>query len=220
MGRTAEQRRRFRREGMADSGRQDRELYPIRHGAWVFATARRAAPAPVFAVATRWQAVLFTCTRCTRPWIRPPAVNPVMPPLSPARRLSLVVAAVTGGLMVAMIVEIMLARRGVEFTDALRGRVAGSSVRLHAALAWWAVTGVAFLASFVIAAVMSRLSWLYFRSLRGIAAAALALALAVIGNLAPLSAPGAATAHAIASLAAMLGALMMACFGAFFAVRR
>ncbi len=143
-----------------------------------------------------------------------------MPFQSPARRMSLVVAAVTGGVMVAMIVEIVLARRGVEFTGALRGALSGGGVRMHAALAWWAVTGAAFVASFVIAAVMSRVSWLYFRSLRGVAAAALALALAAIGNLAPLSAPGAATPQAIATLAAMLGALMMAWFGAFFAVRR
>lgn len=144
----------------------------------------------------------------------------MIPPHSPSRRLSLVVAAVTGGLMMAMIVEIVLARRGVEFTEALRGLFGGGSVRMHAALAWWAVTGVAFLASFVIAAVMSRVSWLYFRSLRGVAAAALALVLAGIGNLAPLSPPGAAAPHAIATLAAMLGALLMAWFGAFFAVRR
>src|SRR5262249_13621442 len=87
-------------------------------------------------------------------------------PLSPARRLSLFVAAMTGGVMVAMIVEIMLARRGVEFTGALRGLLGGGSVRMHAALAWWAITGVAFVASFAIAVVMSRVSWLYFRSLR------------------------------------------------------
>ncbi len=143
-----------------------------------------------------------------------------MPPLSPARRLSLTVAAIAGGVMVAMIVEIMLARRGVEFTGALRGLLGGGNVRMHAALAWWAITGVAFLASFAIAAVMSRVSWLYFRSLRWIAAAALVLALASIGDLAPLSAPGGAAAHALATLAAMLAAMMMAWFGAFFAVRR
>jgi hypothetical protein len=140
-------------------------------------------------------------------------------PLSPARRLSLFIAAMTGGVMVAMIVEIMLARRGVEFTGALRGLIGGGSVRLHAALAWWAITGVAFAASFAIAAVMSRVSWLYFRSLRWIAAAALALALASIGDLAPLSAPGLAVPHALATLAAMLAAMMMAWFGALFAVR-
>ena len=72
----------------------------------------------------------------------------------------------------------------------------------------------------MIAAVMSNVKWLYFRSLRWIAAAALAIVLGSIGNLAPLSTPGAAVAHAVASLAAMLGAFMMAWFGAFFAVRR
>lgn len=144
-----------------------------------------------------------------------------MPPQNPDRRLSLFVAAVTGGVMGAMIVEIMLAHRGVEFTDALRGALGGGA-RMSAAFAWWAVTGAAFVASFVIAAVLSRIStgsWLYFRSLRWIAAAALVLALASIGDLAPLSSPGAAARHAAATFTAMLAAMMMAWFGALFAVR-
>jgi hypothetical protein len=138
-----------------------------------------------------------------------------MPPLTPARRSALIIAAVTGGLIVAMIVEIMLARRGFEFAGALRS----GSVRLNAALAWWAVTGAAFLASFVIAAVISREIWHLLGSLRSFAVAPVVLALAGIGDLAPLSAPGAAVAHAIASLTALLAALLMAWFGAFFAVR-
>jgi hypothetical protein len=144
-----------------------------------------------------------------------------MPPQNPARRLSLFVAAVTGGVMGAMIVEIMLAHRGVEFTGALHGALGGGG-RMYAALAWWAVTGAAFVASFAIAAVLSRIStgsWLYFRSLGWIAAAALVLALASIGDLAPLSAPGAAARHAVATFTAMLAAMMMAWFGALFAVR-
>ena len=138
-----------------------------------------------------------------------------MPPLTPARRFALIVAAVTGGMIVAMIVEIMLARRGFEFTGALRS----GSVRLNAALAWWAVTGAAFVASFIIAAVISREIWHALRSLRSFAVAPVVLALAGIGDLAPLSAPGAAVAHATASLTALLAALLMAWFGAFFAMR-
>lgn len=142
-----------------------------------------------------------------------------MPPQNPARRLSLFVTAVTGGVMGAMIVEIMLAHRGVEFTDALHGVLGGGGVRMYAALAWWAVTGAAFVASFAIAAVLSRISWLYFRSLGWVAAAALVLALASIGDLAPLSSPGTAASHAVATFTAMLAAMMMAWFGALFAVR-
>jgi hypothetical protein len=135
-----------------------------------------------------------------------------------ALRHSLLIAAVAGALMVTMIVQIELARRGLELTGV--GRTLLHGRQIHAAVAWWAITGVAFLASFVIAAVMSRVSWLYLRSLRWVAAAALALALAALSDRAPLSAPGAASHQALAVFGAMLAATMMAWFGAFFAVRR
>jgi hypothetical protein len=139
---------------------------------------------------------------------------------SAAHRLSLLVAAVTVGVMVAMIVDIYLARRGMELTGAWQGLLRRGGTQMHAALAWWAITGAAFLASFVIAAMMSRFTWLYFRSLRWVAAAALVLALAAIGDEAPLAAPDAAGPHALATFAALVVAMMMAGFGAFFAVRR
>jgi hypothetical protein len=143
-----------------------------------------------------------------------------MPDLSAARRLSMLVAAVAGGIVTAMIVEILLARRGVELTSAWRGLLRGGGTQMHAALAWWSITGIAFLASFVIAATMSRVSWLYFRSLRWLAAGALALALAIIADAVPLAAPEAAGHNALATLAALLAATVMGGFGAFFAVRR
>ena len=136
-----------------------------------------------------------------------------------ALRHSLLIAAVAGGLMVAMIVEIELARRGLALTGVGQALLHGSR-QLNAALAWWAITGIAFVASFVIAAVTSRVTWLYLRSLRWVGAAALALALATLSDRAPLSAPGAAGHQALAILAALLAATMMAWFGAFFAVRR
>ena len=137
-----------------------------------------------------------------------------------ALRHSLLIAAVAGGMMVAMIVEITLARRGMELMGVWQALLRGGGRQLHAALAWWAITGIAFIASFAIAAVTSRISWLYFRSLRWVAAGVLALALATIANEAPLSAPGAAGAQALATFTALLAAMMMAWFGAFFAVRR
>ena len=122
--------------------------------------------------------------------------------------------------MAAMIVQIMLARRGVVLTGAWQGLMRGGGTPVHAALAWWAITGAAFLASFVIAATTSRFSWLYFRSLRWVAAGALVLALATIGDAIPLAAADAASRHALATLAALAVAMLMAGFGAFFAVRR
>jgi len=128
-------------------------------------------------------------------------------------RPAVLAAAVASGVTAAMIVEIMLEHRGVVLTAAWRGA-------MHAALAWWAITGGAFLASFVIAAVMSRFEWLYFRSLRWIAAAILVAALALVAAEAPLAASDAAGHHALATLAALLVAMLMASFGAFFALRR
>jgi predicted negative regulator of RcsB-dependent stress response len=119
-----------------------------------------------------------------------------------------------------MIVEIMLARRGLMLTGVGQGLMRGGGTQVHAALAWWAITGAAFVASFVIAMVTSRFTWLYFRSLRWAAAAALVLALAVIAGEIPLAEPDAATHHALATLTALLVAMLMAGFGAFFAVRQ
>ena len=136
-----------------------------------------------------------------------------------SRRPALLVVAIAGGVMTAMIVEIMLARRGLMLTGAWQGLTRGG-MQMHAAFAWWAITGAAFVASFAIAATASRVSWLYFRSLRWVAAAALVLALAMIGDAIPLAAADAATGHALASLAALTVAMLMAGFGAFFAVRQ
>src|SRR5262249_60655588 len=92
------------------------------------------------------------------------------------------VAAIGGGVVAAMIVEIRLAGRGLVLTGAWQGLMRGGGTPIHAALAWWAMTGAGFVASFVIALATSRFTWLYLRSLRWVAAAALVLALAAIGG--------------------------------------
>src|SRR5262249_48183603 len=131
---------------------------------------------------------------------------------SPSRRPALAVAAIAGGVTTAMIVEIMLARRGLLLTGALPGVMRDGGSPMHAALAWWAITGVAFVASFVIAATTSRVSWLYFRSLRWVAAPALVLGLAAIAGAIPLAAADAASRHALATLMALSVAMLMAGF--------
>ena len=142
-----------------------------------------------------------------------------MAPSSSLGRTVPAVAAIVGGVMVAMIVEIMLARRGIVLVGAWQGVFRGGGTPLHAALAWWAITGGAFVASFVLALAASRLSWLYFRSLRLVAVAGLVLVLATIGDLAPPVPAGVSGPHALATLAALAAAVLMASFGAFFAVR-
>jgi len=143
----------------------------------------------------------------------------IMPALSAPRRPFVLVAAMTAGVMTAMVVHIMLGRHGIELAGEWRGLLRGGG-QLHAAMAWWSITGAAFVASFIIAGVMSRFSWLYLRFLRAPAAAALALWLATLTDEIPVPAAGAAGNHALATLAALVVALMMAWFGAFFAVRR
>ena len=138
----------------------------------------------------------------------------------PSRRPILIVAAIAGGVIVAMLVQIGLARRGVVLANTWDGGMRGGGTQVHAALAWWAITGAAFVAGFAIAMVTSRVTWLYFRSLRWVAAAALVLALAAVGGEIPGVPAEAAGHHALATLTAMFVALLMAGFGAFFAVRR
>ncbi len=121
--------------------------------------------------------------------------------------------------MAAMIIDIMLARRGIGLVGAWQGILRSGGTPMHAALAWWAITGGAFVSGFITAMVASRLSWLYLRSLRWLAVCALTIGLAVIGDLAPPAAAGAADHQALATLAALAVAMVMAGFGAFFAVR-
>ncbi len=137
---------------------------------------------------------------------------------APVSRLLTLTAAMTGGVVMAMVVQIMLGRYGIALTGEWRN-LSGAGGHFRAALAWWAMAGAAFVASFLIAAVMSRFSWLYLRSLRGAALVALMFALATVGHGAAAPPAEVATAHAVATLAALLVAMMMAGFGAYFAVR-
>jgi hypothetical protein len=137
---------------------------------------------------------------------------------APTSRLVTLIAAMSGGVIVAMVVQIMLARYGIELTGVWRSLTANTGGHFRAALAWWAMAGAAFLASFLIGAVMSRFSWLYLRFLRVVAAAALAFGLASLGHGTAVPAE-VASAHALATLAAVMVAMMMAGFGAYFAVR-
>ncbi|HEY1543546.1 MAG TPA: hypothetical protein VGG01_14125 [Xanthobacteraceae bacterium] len=134
------------------------------------------------------------------------------------RRAALVAASVGGGVIVAMIIDIMLARRGIGLLGAWQG-VLHSGTPVHAALAWWAITGGAFVSGFIIALVASRISWLYLRSLRWVVVVAVTIGLSAITDLAPRAAADAAGHQAVATLAALAVAMVMAGFGAFFAVR-
>jgi len=142
-----------------------------------------------------------------------------LPKTNVMRRAALAAAAVVGGVLVAMIIDIMLARRGMRLVSAWQGVVRDGGTPLHGALAWWGIMTGAFAAGLIIALVASRISWVYLRSLRWVAVCALAIGLAVIGDLAPPAAADAAGHEALLTLAALTVAMVMAGFGAFFAVR-
>jgi hypothetical protein len=143
-----------------------------------------------------------------------------MPTTNSMHRAALVAAAAVGGAMVAMIIDIMLARRGIGLVGAWQGIVRSGGTPLRAAVAWWVITVASFVAGLVIAAVASRFSWLYLRSLRWVVVCVLTIGLAMIGDLAPPTEAAAATHQALVTLGALTIALVMAGFGAFFAVRR
>jgi hypothetical protein len=130
-----------------------------------------------------------------------------------------IVAAIAGGVIVAMIVQTWLARRGIVLASSWDGGMRGRGTQAHAALAWWVPAIAAFVAGFLIAVATSRFTWLYLRSLRWVAGAGLVLALAAIAGAIPPVAAEAAGHHALATLTATFVALLMAGIGAF-AVRR
>lgn len=128
--------------------------------------------------------------------------------------------AVMGGVLVAMLTQILLARSGIELAGVWRNLFAANQPQLRSALAWWATAGAAFIAGFAIAFVMSRVEWLYLRWLRGWLAAALVIALAVLARDVPTADGIAIGIYLSASVAAIVVAAFMACFGSYFALRR
>jgi hypothetical protein len=125
--------------------------------------------------------------------------------------------AITSGVLVAIALQIYLRRLGYD--------VAGFWQNPQSAKAlgpWWAIAGVAFLASGATAAALSRAPppWRRFRLLRWIAAFAIVLFLAELDH-PPSAAPVGNLALQVAASLGVLGlATLMAMFGAYFTVRR
>lgn len=135
------------------------------------------------------------------------------------RRFPAFAAATTSGVVIGLIIQILLAKRGIDLAAAWHDAATNDGMQLRSALVWWTIAGVTFVASFVIAAVIDRVRWTYLRVMRWALGVAGVYFLAVIGH-AAASPPGiAAGAHLAASLAAFAVALLMAAFGAYFAVR-
>jgi hypothetical protein len=139
-----------------------------------------------------------------------------LPSMGLPRSLIFMVA-ITCGAMVGLALQIYLRRLGYDVVGSWQNPPSAKALA-----PWWAIAGVAFVASGATAAVLSRapLPWRRFRLLRWTAAAAIVLWLAEIDHStlgAPVANPGVQVA---ANLGVLVLAALMAMFGAYFTVRR
>jgi hypothetical protein len=129
-------------------------------------------------------------------------------------------AGMTGGTLAAMAAGIVIGYLGIDLLGVWRTLFPGTGAQLRSALAWWAIAGVAFVAGFVIAFMMSRFQWLYLRFLRGVLLAAVTFALAALARHAPTAEGMVPAAYVAANLAATTLAGAMAAVGTVFGLRR
>jgi hypothetical protein len=99
---------------------------------------------------------------------------------------------------------------------------ASGARQLRTAGPWWAIAGVAFVASGMTAAALSRLPppWHRFRLTRWVAGAAIVLVLAQIEHLSAAPEAVGAGVNLAVNLVALVVAAVMALLGAYVAVRR
>jgi hypothetical protein len=129
---------------------------------------------------------------------------------------------VAAGVVAAMVVQILMARTGVELSGIWRNLLTAQALQLRSAGAWWLMEGAAFLTSAVIVAALSRLPWPWhrLRGLRWLLGIALVFALAEVGHIASGLESHDVGAHLAVTLIALAAAAFIALFGAYFAVKR
>ena len=136
-------------------------------------------------------------------------------------RALIVTSAMTCGVLAALALQMYLGRAGFDLASLWENLSSAGARQLRTAGPWWALAGIAFITSGIIAGALSRLPlpWRRFRLLRWATGAVILLLLAQIGHSAAEPAVGAG-----ANLAVRLGALivagLMALLGAYFAIRR
>jgi hypothetical protein len=136
------------------------------------------------------------------------------------RSIHIFAVAVMGGIATSLVIQIVLARFGIELAGVWRNIFTSSAAQFRSAIAWWTIAGASLLGGFVVAFVASRFEWLYLRFLRGWLLALLTIGLALLARDLPRGEGVAPAAYALASAAALLVAFLMAAFGGFFALRR
>jgi hypothetical protein len=129
--------------------------------------------------------------------------------------------ALTGGVLVALALQILLSTRGWQIAAIWRDMIAGNPLSLQTALVWWIIAGSALVAGAAIAWPVANLAppWRRNRTVRWIAGAALLYGLAHIGHAAVLPEGVSPAVYLLASIAAIVVAAIMAVIGAIFALR-
>jgi len=137
-------------------------------------------------------------------------------------RVLIYATALTCGVLAALALQIHLSRAGLDLVGLWESLISTKTLQLRTAGPWWAIGGIAFIASGATAAALSRLPlpWRRFRLLRWAAGAGVVLLLADIGHSTSAAEAVDAGLNVAASLAALVVAALMAMFGAYFTVRR
>jgi hypothetical protein len=131
-------------------------------------------------------------------------------------------AALTCGVLAGMALQVYLNDAGFDLAGLWENPFASGARQLRTAGPWWAIAGVAFVASGMTAAALSRLPppWQRFRLPRWVAGAAIVLVLAQIGHFSAVPEAVRAGVNMAVNLVALVVAAAMALLGAYVAVRR
>lgn len=139
---------------------------------------------------------------------------------TPSRALPLLTA-LTGGVLLALALQISLTARGLQIADVFSDVLAGNPVRLRAAMVWWVIAGSALVTGALVSWALAHFAppWHSYRGLRWIIGAIIVFALAHIGHGAELPHGVSPVVYLMASAAAVVVAAVMALIGAVFALR-
>ena len=130
-------------------------------------------------------------------------------------------AALTGGALLAPTLQILLSTRGLQISDILQNATTGNPLSLRAALVWWIIAGSALVAGAMIARPLAQFAppWRRNRALRWIVGAMIVFGLAHVGHGATFPEGTSLPVYLIASAVALGIAAVMAAIGAIFAMR-
>jgi hypothetical protein len=131
-------------------------------------------------------------------------------------------AGVTGGVLLAIVAQVLLGRLGLDLAAVWRELFPTRAAQMRSAFAWWLVAGISFLGGLAFAAFVKYFSgnWWQLRVVRWVAAALLVGGLAEVGRVSAEPSGLAASANVLVNLAVLVLSGVLAMLGAYFVVRR